>query len=357
MPAGGTPVVGMRVAAIDAGTNTTRLLVAEVQEGDPTPSLAEVERRLIFSRLGEGVDATGRLSPRGIKATTAAISEFVDRSRELGAVRIHIAGTSAVREATNGEELLAAVKEATGLDIEVLTGEAEAALSFAGATGDLPGGRYLVCDIGGGSTELASGCKDETLEGPAAIEGAISLKLGVVRLTERHLAHDPPTPEELESLEADIDRTLQAASEELPEAPLKAPDQKKEAALKAPDQKKEAPLKAPEKSDPPSAGFVGVAGTVTSLAAIKLDLKHYDPKLVHGSELTRDDVAGLYHRLARMSLPEREALPALPPGRADVIVAGCAILSRVMARWSFPAVRVSEKDILDGLALELVERA
>jgi exopolyphosphatase/guanosine-5'-triphosphate,3'-diphosphate pyrophosphatase len=311
----------MRVAAIDAGTNTTRLLVAEVQEG----RLTDVERRLIFSRLGEGVDATGRLSPRGIKATTAAIAEFVDRSRELGAVRIRVAGTSAVREAANGEELLASVKEATGLAIEVLTGEAEAALSFAGATGDLPGGRYLVCDIGGGSTELAAGRKDETLRGPAAIDGAISLKLGVVRLTERHLAHDPPTPEELGSLEADIDRTLQAASEELP--------------------------------DPSSAGFVGVAGTVTSLAAINLGLKHYDPKLVHGSELTRDDVVGLYHRLARMSLPEREALPALPPGRADVIVAGCAILTRVMARWSFPSVRVSEKDILDGLALELVERA
>jgi len=336
----------MRVAAIDAGTNTTRLLVAEVQEGGHSPRLADVERRLIFSRLGEGVDATGRLSPRGIKATTAAIAEFVDRSRELGTVRIRVAGTSAVREAANGEELLASVKEATGLEIEVLTGGAEAALSFAGATEDLPGGRYLVCDIGGGSTELAAGRKDGTLEGPAALDGAISLQLGVVRLTERHLAHDPPTPEELDSLEADIDRTLQAASEELPEAPLKAPDQKKEA-----------PLKAPEKSDPPSsAGFVGVAGTVTSLAAINLGLKHYDPKLVHGSQLTRDDVAGLYHRLARMSLPEREVLPALPPGRADVIVAGCAILTRVMARWSFPAVRVSEKDILDGLALELVER-
>ena len=163
-----------------------------------------------------------------------------------------------------------------------------------------------------------------------------NIGLGVVRLTERHLAHDPPSPDELDNLEADIDRTLQAAGEELPEAPLKAP----------------------ERSDPPSsAGFVGVAGTVTSLAAINLGLKHYDPKLVHGSELTRDDVVGLYHRLARMSLPEREALPALPPGRADVIVAGCAILTRVMARWSFPSVRVSEKDILDGLALELVECA
>ena len=328
MAAAGAPGTGMRVAAIDAGTNTTRLLVAEVQEG----GLTQVERRLIFSRLGEGVDATGRLSPRGIKDSAAAIGEFVDRSRELGAVRIRVAGTSAVREAANGEELLASVKEATGLDIEVLSGEAEAALSFAGATEDLPGGRYLVCDIGGGSTELAEGRKGEMLTEKAAIDGVISLKLGVVRLTERHLAHDPPTPDELDSLEADIDRTLQAAGEELPEAPRKAPD----------------------KNDPTSAGFVGVAGTVTSLAAIKLGHERYDPKLVHGSELTRDDVNGLYHRLAGMALPEREALPALPPGRADVIVAGCAILARVMARGSFPAVRVSEKDILDGLALTLV---
>ena len=207
MPAGTMPGTGMRVAAIDAGTNTTRLLVAEAQEG----GLTDVERRLIFSRLGEGVDTTGRLSPRGVKATTAAIAEFVDRSRELGAVRIRVAGTSAVREAANGEELLASVKEATGLDIEVLSGEAEAALSFAGATEDLPGGRYLVCDIGGGSTELAEGRKGEMLTEKAAIDGVISLKLGVVRLTERHLAHDPPTPDELTSLEADIDRTLQAA--------------------------------------------------------------------------------------------------------------------------------------------------
>jgi exopolyphosphatase/guanosine-5'-triphosphate,3'-diphosphate pyrophosphatase len=301
--------------------------------------LTEMERRLVFTRLGEGIDATGRLSPRGIGATAAAIAGFVDHARELGAERIRIAGTSAVREAANSEELLASVKEATGLDLEVLPGEAEAGLSFAGATQDLPAGRYLVCDIGGGSTELAGGRKGETLEVTATVERAISLKLGVVRLTERHLAHDPPTPDELAALEADIDRTLQAAGEDLPDP-------------EAPDKSPEVPLKAPD-SSPSSAGFVGVAGTVTSLAAINLGLEHYDPELVHGSELTWDDVTGLYRRLARMSIPEREALPALPPGRSDVIVAGCAILTRVMAWWSFPAVRVSEKDILDGLALSL----
>jgi len=314
-------VTGRRVAAIDAGSNTTRLLVAEAEEG----SLTHVERRLTFTRLGEGVDATGRLNPRGIKATVAAIGDFVDRSRELGAERIRLAGTSAVREAANGEELLVAVKAATGLDLEVLPGEAEAALSFAGATEDLPAGRYVVCDIGGGSTEFAEGRKGRTVNEKAVIEGAISLKLGVVRLTERHLAHDPPTLEELAALEVDIDQSLLAAEDALPDAAF--------------------------------ARFVGVAGTVTSLAAIRLGLEQYDTQLVHGSELTREDVVGLYRRLAGMSLPEREALPALPPGRSDVIVAGCAILTRAMARWSFPTVRVSDKDILDGLALELVDLA
>jgi exopolyphosphatase/guanosine-5'-triphosphate,3'-diphosphate pyrophosphatase len=306
------------VAAIDAGTNTTRLLVAELRED----GLADLERRLIFTRLGEGIDATGRLNPRGIEATVAAIGEFVDRARALGAGRMRIAGTSAVREAANGEELLIAVKEATGLDLEVLPGEAEAALSFAGATEDLPPGHYLVCDIGGGSTEFAVGRKATAAPEGAVIEGRISLKLGVVRLTERHLAHDPPSRGELAALETDIDLTMEAADEALPRAG--------------------------------AATFVGVAGTVTSLAAIRLGLDRYDPRLVHGAELTVDDVYALYRRLARMSLPDREALPALPPGRADVIVAGCAILARAMARWSLPAVRVSEKDILDGLALELI---
>jgi exopolyphosphatase/guanosine-5'-triphosphate,3'-diphosphate pyrophosphatase len=144
-----------------------------------------------------------------------------------------------------------------------------------------------------------------------------------VRLTERHLTADPPPPEELAALEADVDRVLAAADGAL--------------------------------HDPGSARLVGVAGTVTSLAAIRLGLEVYDPKAVHGSRLTREEVDALYAKLAKMTLAEREALPPLPPGRADVIVAGCAILSRIMARWSFPDVAVSEKDILDGLVLEMME--
>ncbi|HYR61047.1 MAG TPA: Ppx/GppA phosphatase family protein [Actinomycetota bacterium] len=306
-------VNGVRLGAIDVGTNTTRMLAVEVTPGD----LGELDRRLTFTRLGEGVDATRRITPAAIGRTVSAISEFVARCRALGVGPIRIAGTSAVREAANREELRAAVRAATGLDLEVIPGGKEAALSFAGATQDLPAGRYLVCDIGGGSTELAEGSKPGQV-----IEARISLPLGVVRLTERHLRDDPPTGEELAALEAGIDSVLDEAAAVL--------------------------------DDPASRRLVGVAGTVTSLAAIRLGLDRYDPKAVHGSQLTAGEVNDLYRRLAGMTLREREALPPLPVGRADVIVAGCAILSRVMARWAFPAVRVSEKDILDGLVLELM---
>lgn len=311
------PGAPVRVAAIDVGTNTTRLLAVEAgadHGGEPR----ELDRRLLFTRLGEGVDATRMLNRAAIDRTVAAIAGYVEHCRYLGVGPIRVAGTSAVREAANREELQDAVRDATGLELEVIPGEAEAALSFAGATADLPGGRYLVCDIGGGSTELAEGTRPGT-----HIAGRISMPLGVVRLTERHLANDPPTPEELAALEAVVDLALVEAERALP--------------------------------DPAGAGFVGVAGTVTSLAAIRLGLDRYDPKAVHGSSLTFDEVRALYQRLAAMALPAREALPPLPPGRADVIVAGCAILTRVMARWRFPAVRVSEKDILDGLVSALLE--
>lgn len=309
-----------RLAAIDVGTNTTRLLVAEAGREGPAGSsvgnVVQLDRRLLFTRLGEGVDATRTLKPSAIARTVAAIEELAGIATNWGAEAIRVAGTSAVREAANREELRAEVAAATGLTLEVVDGGAEAALSFAGATGDLPAGRYLVLDIGGGSTELALG---DAASG--SIEGRISLPLGVVRLTERHLHNDPPLPSELAALEAGVDATLDRAVPALPQAE--------------------------------SAGLVGVAGTITSLAAIKLGLDHYDPAAVHLSTLTAGEIGRLYRKLAAMTLPEREALPPLPPGRADVIVAGCGIAARVMARWSFPAVVVSEKDILDALVQEL----
>lgn len=304
-----------RVAAIDAGTNTTRLLAAEFAPGG---EVVELDRRLIFTRLGQGVDASGQLAPDAIERTVGAIATLVGRCEALGVDAIRIAGTSAVRDAANREALLAAVLAATGWPMEVLPGDDEAALSFAGATADLQPGRYLVFDIGGGSTEFAAGYKDAA---GVTLDGGLSLKLGVVRLTERHLHHDPALPEEIAALEADVDATLQAAADAIPDAAGRR--------------------------------LVGVAGTVTSLAAISLGLRQYDPKAVHGTVLARDTAVTLYRELNAMGLPARELLPPLPPGRADVIVAGCAILTRVMTRWSFSDLLVSEKDILNGLVQTL----
>ena len=305
-----------RLGAIDVGTNTTRLLVVEARSGGPS----ELVRRLTFTRLGAGVDASGHLAPDAIGRTVAAIAAYTAECRELGVGRIRIAGTSAVREAANAGALVVAVRRTTGETLETIPGREEAALSFTGATGDLPPGSYLVCDIGGGSTELAAGRR--AAGAPASLAGSISLALGVVRMTERHVTADPPTRSELAALEADVDRTLDSAGACLPDAA--------------------------------GAGLVGVAGTVTSLAAIHLGLRVYDPKAVHGARLGAGVLQELYARLAGMTLAEREALPALPPGRADVIVAGCAILARIMARWQFDDVAVSEKDILDGLVLGMI---
>ncbi|MGH2716961.1 MAG: hypothetical protein ACRDJU_00050, partial [Actinomycetota bacterium] len=286
----------------------------------------------------------------------AAIATFSDICRSFGVERTRVAGTSAVREAANRDELIQAVRAASRQELEVIRGEEEAQLSFSGATQDLAPGRYLVCDIGGGSTEFASGhtgsASGPTESGaghpgstsgnsgstsghtgstsgdagpaPAAtevsLEGGISLPIGVVRVTERYHPGDPPTEAECAAMEAGVDEVLAAA-------PLALGD---------------------------GASLVGVAGTVTSLAAIDLRLDHYDPAAVHGRYLDAGTIAGLYRRLAAMTNSEREQLAPLPPGRADVIVAGCAILTRVLARWGFPGVRVSEKDILDGLVLGIL---
>ena len=308
----------VRLAAIDAGTNTTRLLVADVADGHPQ----EVVRLLTFTRLGRGVDSSGRLAPAAIDRTVAAVTDYVGRCRDLGVSGLRIAGTSAVRDAANRADLLAAITAASGAQMEVLAGSEEAALSFAGATADLAPGAYLVLDIGGGSTEFAAGAVAPGGEGTLA--GAVSLNLGVVRLTERHLYDDPPSAAQLGSLEAGVDAELAAVDEAIPGVGGRA--------------------------------LVAVAGTVTSLAAIAAGLAVYEPAAVHGSVLSRERIDELYHRLAGMPPADRERMVALPPGRADVIVAGCAILSRVTARWGFPALRVSEHDILDGLVQTLQAR-
>lgn len=303
----------MRVGAIDVGTNTTRLLAAE----SSPHGFRELDRRLLFTRLGQDVDSTGSLRDDAIKRTLAAIAEFCAVCGEVSASRIRITCTSAVRDALNRDEFLLGAKRLSGVDPEVLSGEQEARLSFDGATSELDPGLYLVCDIGGGSTEFVLG-------DPSRSElSRVSLDMGSVRMTERYLLSDPPATEEILTMEAAIDDALDPV----------------EAAL----------------SGAGEAILVGVAGTVTSLAAMLLALEDYDPTRTHGLVMARNSVDRLYSELARMRIKERQVIPSLPSGRADVIVAGASILSRIMARWSHPELVVSEKDILDGLVLEMLK--
>lgn len=304
----------MRLAAIDVGTNTTRLLIAEEQGG----SYRELDRRLIFTRLGEGVDSQKTLAPAAIKRTLAAIAEFCSVCGEFGVERLAVAGTSAVRDASNAHEFLQAAARLSGFPAVALSGDEEAQLSFVGATGELATGDCLVIDIGGGSTEFVAG------RPPLNIAGRISLDIGSVRLTERYCISDPPATEEILTMEAAIDDLLPRVDETMPVTSTML--------------------------------LVGLGGTVTTLAAISQGLEHYDSDLVDRSTLRRESLDALYRKLAGMTVAERRQIPLLPEGRADVIVAGAAILSRILARWSFPEVLASERDILDGLLLLLMGR-
>lgn len=303
----------MRVAAIDVGTNTTRLLVAETIAS----GYRDLDRRLVFTRLGEGVDAAGALLPEAIERTLRAIGDYCSICGDYGVDRMRVATTSAVRDAANRDEFLEAARVLSGADPQVLSGEDEARLSFAGAVSDLPPADYLVCDIGGGSTEFVLGSRD------AGVRSSFSVDIGAVRLTERYLPSDPPAAEEIMSMESAIDDALHGADSVI--------------------------LVAAQTQ------FVGVAGTVTSLAAIKLALPRYDPARTHHLALSAGEVDRLYRLLGNMTEDERRRMPSLPEGRADVIVAGTAILQRSMINWGFPEVLVSEKDILDGLVLEMIE--
>lgn len=303
----------MRVAVIDIGTNTTRLLVVEVAGR----RIRELDRRLAFTRLGEGLDSSGLLSEESMRRTLRAVGEYCAVAGELDAIRLKIAGTSAMRDAQNSQAFLDAIERLSGVTPSVLTGPEEARLSFLGATSELDQGLYLVCDIGGGSTELVLG------QVGSEPEEKISLDIGSVRLTERHLLSDPPATEEILTMEGAVDDALVAVDRVIPRAGM--------------------------------AKLVGVAGTVTTLAAIHLGLEAYEPSATHLLSMERTAVDSAYRQLAHLTLQQRLAIPALPEGRADVIVAGASILSRIMARWAFGRLVVSEKDILDGLVLESLE--
>jgi exopolyphosphatase/guanosine-5'-triphosphate,3'-diphosphate pyrophosphatase len=303
----------MRYAVIDVGTNSTRLFLAE-RTGD---GLHQIERALLITRLGQGVDRAARLADDAMERTVDAIGAYWDRSRSAGVTGDHVrvAATSAVRDAANRDQFASLVRARTGLEVEVLSGEEEAALSFAGAVsdaGDIPG-PFCVVDIGGGSTEIVVGGRDVT--------AAVSLDIGSVRLTERHVHDDPPSPSQLREVAAHADDALERARDVHPEG---------------------------------ARSLIGVAGTITTMAAVSLGLPGYDRDAIHHSALDPETVGALIRRLAAMTSSERRTLPAMPPGREDVIVAGAIILQRIMERFAFGSVLVSEADILDGLMATLL---
>jgi len=306
-----------RVAAVDQGTNSCRLLVVEPSAGDAPPT--ELARDMTITRLGQGVDATGRLDDAALVRTIEVLTTYCRRARAIGAQRIRVAATSAVRDAENREVFADAVHDLAGSELEVISGEAEAALSFLGGTRDLApdDGPFLVFDIGGGSTEFVLGRE------PGRAEAATSTRMGSVRLTERLIADDPPSAEDLHALEREIGAVVDAAFAAVPATEART--------------------------------IVGVAGTATTLQAIALGLDRYDPERIHRTWLTRRDAERILAELARMTDAERAAIPVMVPGRGDVIVAGAAILVAVLRRLGADRMLVSETDILDGLAWEVLE--
>lgn len=301
------------VAAIDCGSNSTRLLVAAAG----SDSLHALARDQIVTRLGKGVDETGRLDETAIARTVDVIAGYAEVWRRHGAVRVRIAATSAVRDSGNRERFCEAVTERVGETPEILTGEQEAALAFAGAVKAVdPLRPALVLDIGGGSTELIVG-----RETPSAWT---SRQLGCVRLTERALPGDPPTRDAVRAAEAAIDVELEAAQ-----------------AIIAPHG---------------PASLVAVAGTATTLAALHLGLAEYDRDRVHGHVLPADALDALVERMRGLRAAEIAELGPIQPGREDVLLAGAVIFSRTLRRFGLGEAVISEGDLLDGLCAEAIER-
>jgi len=304
-----------RVAAIDCGTNSIRLLVADVQpEG-----LVEVTRRMEIVRLGEGVDRTGRLGTAALERTRAALADYALLVAGSGAGPVRMVATSATRDAENADEFRSMVHATLGVEPEVVTGQEEARLSFDGAVRDLPAQMrepFLVVDIGGGSTEFVVGGRDGKID-------AISVDIGCVRMTERHLRSDPPTAEQIKAASADISAAVDRAA----------------AAVPAVD----------------GGTLIGLAGSVTTVTALALGLRAYQPNRIHHARTGRAAVAEVCSSLLAATREQRLALPVMHPGRADVIGAGALILETIMDRFGMPDVVASEHDILDGIAWSLVD--
>nr|WP_062338919.1 Ppx/GppA phosphatase family protein [Herbidospora sakaeratensis] len=290
-----------RVAAIDCGTNSVRLLIADV-EGD---TLTDVVRRMEIVRLGQGVDKTGMLAPEALERTFAAMRGYAAEILDEGAVKTRVVATSATRDAGNRDVFVDGVTAIFGVEPEVVTGDAEATLSFNGAVRGIsdPAGPYLVVDIGGGSTEF--------VVGSTAVKGALSMDIGCVRLTERHDG-------DFAAMRADVDAALAVVANAVPVADART--------------------------------LVGLAGSVTTVAGIALGLPHYDSERIHHSRISAADVHEVTERLLTMTREERAAIPVMHPGRVDVICAGALILDRIVRDFGFTEVVVSEHDILDGIA-------
>ncbi len=302
------------VAAVDCGTNSVRLLIA----ARSASGFVEVDRDLHLTRLGQGVDATGEFHPDALARTFAGLDDFAARIARAGATRVRLVATSAARDAANRAAFFAGVRARLGVDAEVISGEEEARLSFAGATSALPGAAapLLVMDIGGGSTELVLG------DAPDAVAAAVSVDAGSVRLRERFLASDPPTNAEVTAATAYIDRLLDASGIDIGAART----------------------------------WFGTGGTATSLSALAMGLPAYDRAVVHGSVVSRDNIRALADRLLAMPVADVLALPTMEPGRADVICGGALICARIAER-AHVDLTVSEADILDGLVADLLARS
>lgn len=298
-----------RVAAVDCGTNSIRLLIADLVDG----SLVEVDRRMTIVRLGQGVDATGAFAPEALERVFTASDDFAAAIRAASVVRRRFVATSAARDVSNRDEFLTGIADRFGVEPEIISGREEAELSFRGATAslELPA-PYLVADIGGGSTELVLGDADGVI-------AAESLNLGSVRLTERHVTADPTTPAELAAITKDIDALLDTCAVPLTEART----------------------------------LIGVAGTATTVAAVALRLPEYDRAAVHHARLEAEDLRATTTWLTNSTRAERSAVRSIHPGRVDVIGAGALILQRLFDRLTLSELVVSEHDILDGVALSL----
>ena len=326
-----TPVT-RRVAGVDCGTNSLRLLVADVDLD--RSALTDVDRRMEIVRLGQGVDRTGRLAPEALARTAAVLREYAAIIADSGASAVRMVATSATRDADNAAEFTGLVKEELGIVPEILTGTQEAVLSFTGATAELASedveGPFLVVDIGGGSTEFVLARGDDPPQTPPDLGGAsspskppwaVSVNIGCVRMTERHLHDDPPTGQQIAAATADIDAALATVAGAVPVGQAKT--------------------------------LIGLAGSVTTVAGIAMGLQAYDAAVIHHARVSAADVHAVTTALLAQTRAARATIGVMHPGRVDVIGAGALVLDRIMSRFGFAEVLVSEHDILDGIAWSL----